>query len=688
MTDKEKAIAYDKLLVKAKQIYNKENDVLIIHTIEDLFPDLKESENEKTKKGLIDYFSNFHLQTFAGLDPKKILDWLEEQDRQDLEWSKEENDKLSTIIAWIKDYPRLAKFNEEAFVRANNYAEWLKSIRNKYVPIKKIEHLKSQGEQKLADNPKPRFKAGQTIVNIYHNPDTDSGPEEIKEVTNDKYIFEGGSYIMISEQDYWILDGEPKFKHGEWIVSDSNNIAYIESVSKTEYNLQYKNGRHEKMSVNYVDKCWHSWTIQDVKDGEVLVEDTCTFIIKKLNKDLSAEVYCCLHDDGDLEINSKLAFDVASTYPATKEQRDLLFSKMKEEGYEWSEETKELKETRQEPGKPKFHEGEWIISDTADKDYRICKITGVKDGNYSIESTCGYKGYNRIDVFDNSYRPWIIEDAQDGEVLAAQECYVIFKEITGLNIRCYCTYHYMGFSPSLSLGTLQNKTAFHPATKEESDTLGKAITNGGLKWNAEKKEFTAIKPRFDVGDTIQYNGLGHNEYVINEVHYPTHYVNELGKRMDMPYTDANFTLVNHEDNRREWSEDDEQYLLVCKNALRKYEVTDKWDSSIISQWLDDKLKSLKDRAFPQQQEWSEEEKGNVDIIVSRLEVDIEYWKSRSKRRIDEDKRVIDWLKSLRPQNTWKPSKEQIIALRWVLNNVPYNKHKEEISGLLDQIKEL
>ena len=38
--------------------------------------------------------------------------------------------------------------------------------------------------------------------------------------------------------------------------------------------------------------------------------------------------------------------------------------------------------------------------------------------------------------------------------------------------------------------------------------------------------------------------------------------------------------------------------------------------------------------------------------------------------------------------TWKPSVEQIIALRWILNNIPYNKHKEEISGLLDQIKDL
>jgi hypothetical protein len=131
----------------------------------------------------------------------------------------------------------------------------------------------------------------------------------------------------------------------------------------------------------------------------------------------------------------------------------------------------------------------------------------------------------------------------------------------------------MGFSPSLSLGTLHNKAAFHPATKEESDTLGKAITNGGLKWNAEKKEFTAIKPRFDVDDTIQYNGLGHNEYVIKEVHYPTHYINELGRRMDMPYTDANFTLVSHTDNRQEWSEEDEANLkrftlyLSCKESL-------------------------------------------------------------------------------------------------------------------------
>ena len=41
---------------------------------------------------------------------------------------------------------------------------------------------------------------------------------------------------------------------------------------------------------------------------------------------------------------------------------------------------------------------------------------------------------------------------------------------------------------------------------------------------------------------------------------------------------------------KEWSKQDELFLLVCKNALAKYQTTDQWDSNIISQWLEEKLK--------------------------------------------------------------------------------------------------
>lgn len=59
------------------------------------------------------------------------------------------------------------------------------------------------------------------------------------------------------------------------------------------------------------------------------------------------------------------------------------------------------------------------------------------------------------------------------------------------------------------------------------------------------------------------------------------------------------SIKNRVQPKQEWSEEDEQYLLVCKNALVKYQTTDKWDAHIISHWLEDKLKSLKGRVQPQ-----------------------------------------------------------------------------------------
>ena len=63
---------------------------------------------------------------------------------------------------------------------------------------------------------------------------------------------------------------EPKFKVGDWIASNYNNVAYVESISETKYNLQCNDGYHEKISIEYIDSCWHLWTIQDAKDSDVL----------------------------------------------------------------------------------------------------------------------------------------------------------------------------------------------------------------------------------------------------------------------------------------------------------------------------------------------------------------------------------------------------------------------------------
>lgn len=55
-------------------------------------------------------------------------------------------------------------------------------------------------------------------------------------------------------------------------------------------------------------------------------------------------------------------------------------------------------------------------------------------------------------------------------------------------------------------------------------------------------------------------------------------------------------------NSPSWSEEDEQYLLVCKNALNKYQRSDHWDANIISKWLENWLKSLRPSWKPSEEQ--------------------------------------------------------------------------------------
>ena len=52
-----------------------------------------------------------------------------------------------------------------------------------------------------------------------------------------------------------------------------------------------------------------------------------------------------------------------------------------------------------------------------------------------------------------------------------------------------------------------------------------------------------------------------------------------------------------------------------------------------------------------------------------------------------NKEYIAWLKSLKPQSHWKPTKEQLEALKYALGNGgTYN--KEALIQLLEQLKSL
>ena len=158
---------------------------------------------------------------------------------------------------------------------------------------------------------------------------------------------------------------EPKFKVGDWIIYSNEEVHLITGFDDDGY---------------FVDKeCYipfncegnmRLWTIQDAKDGDVLTSimltsisfhSNCTFIFNGLdnwkfdapNGDRAvATGYCCLSasaDNMEFGIKGPDCIEVDTVKPATKEQRDLLFHKMEEAGYEWDAENKELKKIEHKP---------------------------------------------------------------------------------------------------------------------------------------------------------------------------------------------------------------------------------------------------------------------------------------------------------------------------------------------------
>lgn len=139
--------------------------------------------------------------------------------------------------------------------------------------------------------------------------------------------------------------------------------------------------------------------------------------------------------------------------------------------------------SNQEPAdkvKPKFKVGDWVVTSYG-KVNRVISVDKDGDG-FTLDDDTYFSG-----SWKDGYHLWTIEDAKDGDVLAASGCIVIFKEIDGLNIKCHCTY-FLGFNPRLYVDTLQNKIAFCPATKQQRQILKRAITNAGYKWKNNQLE--------------------------------------------------------------------------------------------------------------------------------------------------------------------------------------------------------
>ena len=125
---------------------------------------------------------------------------------------------------------------------------------------------------------------------------------------------------------------EPKFKVGDWVVYCNEDVDLITGVGENGYIINKGSGYIPFVCEGEM----RLWTIEDAKDGDVLTDGE-PFIFKSINLNNHSYAYCGLSVDNAFNIESEGEYGewtwIQDIKPAPKEQRDLLFRKMKEAGY-------------------------------------------------------------------------------------------------------------------------------------------------------------------------------------------------------------------------------------------------------------------------------------------------------------------------------------------------------------------
>ena len=304
MTIEEKARAYNEALEKAKKLQETCDSQAVVGWCEYLFPELVESEGEKIRKWCISHF-------------KECINVIKDND--------EYKEYLSNkVLAWLEKQTEQKPNPYTGVSFEYNGHIWGMCARDNGVDIlldkQLFKHLEKQGEKKSIDG---------------------LAPQEAMDIAVAKCFDEQKPTDKV----------EPKFHEGEWITNGDYTWKIVE-VKPLDYILQSQDGNVVDDTISHVDEQFHSFTIQDAKDGDVLI---CKGNIKNSNG-IKYERICLFNNLDNAfftltktsnfveEYNIDVNIDYPdNTVPATKEQKEILFMAMAGAGYTFDFEKKELK---------------------------------------------------------------------------------------------------------------------------------------------------------------------------------------------------------------------------------------------------------------------------------------------------------------------------------------------------------
>ena len=315
---------YKEKLEEAKKLYASAN-VDQKRVLESLFPELKESENvlvEKIRQDIISYLNHRPIASMTESNAtERWLSWLEKQG--------EKSQDKSVLEVW-KDM-RLEVYQQASGNRHEpNYTD----DSTKMFSLTDIDEI----FEKIAE------KQGERKVNYTTLVETGNGGINTlvtRELSTNGY----------SEQKS-ANEVEPKFKVGDWITNGDYTWKIVE-IKPLDYILQSQDGNIVDDTISHVDEQFHSFTLEDAKDGDILATepiDSYPFPFVAIYKNRGLDFfnsYCFIGLDGKF-YKGENGHSIENIHPATKEQCDTLMKAMTDAGYEWDEEKKELKKIEDE----------------------------------------------------------------------------------------------------------------------------------------------------------------------------------------------------------------------------------------------------------------------------------------------------------------------------------------------------
>ena len=132
---------------------------------------------------------------------------------------------------------------------------------------------------------------------------------------------------------------EPKFHVGDWIIQENIGVYKVIEICESWYEVVDNKDKHYSIGFDKEYMC-RPWTIEDAKNGDALVASDGSIFLFAGVDDCACKYYAALTTDNNIEINKDVERKYWETsraiYPATKEQRYILFQKIKEAGYNQS----------------------------------------------------------------------------------------------------------------------------------------------------------------------------------------------------------------------------------------------------------------------------------------------------------------------------------------------------------------